>query len=302
MLTAEIQTKLSWARVVESYDALPESFREAFTAIYPAGVRAFPYAVLTPQRDGFLVRANPKLVWSLGDTLYILERTRAGVEATCYAFEDISCVEVGKVLLKAWITIRGWSGDGVAAATRLEFNAVNDRLFEPFLDQMRRAPCDAGVTEIGRERAKFDYLERLNFKFMNFARHSIRPGDVVLACLFQPEIRATVVRLFGRALTRAVVAAHISVLTGRELIIVQDAGIGGWGAAQEPHYGGIWTYIPLDRIRSISVTRREDGLLVRLLCLQHGERIVSTYEAGSAGELNRLQAELQAHCNLRETQ
>ena len=78
------------------------------------------------------------------------------------------------ILLKGWITINGISGNGVLTSTTLKFNTVTDRLFAPFLKEIRlfdNATDSSGsrTPDLQAEGKKFDYLLRRNFKFMNYA-------------------------------------------------------------------------------------------------------------------------------------
>jgi hypothetical protein len=121
VLTAGEQTRLSWARVVESSDQLPAAFREPFSALFPGAAQHLPYTVLTPPREGFLNRLNPKLIAIQGDTIYLLERTGNRVDTTCCALGGITYLEVGKILLKSWITLpktrRSWNASWPHCAT-----------------------------------------------------------------------------------------------------------------------------------------------------------------------------------------
>ena len=107
VLTAGEQTRLSWARVVESYELLPAVSRDPFSALFSGVVQPFPYTVLAPSREGFLNRLNPQLISIHRDTIYVLEKTGSRVGSTCYALAGITHLEIGTILLKSWITLRG---------------------------------------------------------------------------------------------------------------------------------------------------------------------------------------------------
>jgi hypothetical protein len=275
LLTGAAQTKLSWARLVESYDELPEIYQSFFDA-FPNTAREFPYMVLTPKYEGFIRRENEKLVCRLDQTLHILEKAQNRLNHTSYALEDIHSVEVGMILLKGWITINGISGSGVLTSTTLKFNTVTDRLFAPFLKEIRlfdgiADTADSRTPDLRVEVKDFDYLLRRNFKFMNYARGTILAGETVICSALQPEISAVIVKVFGKAFSRTVATAHILILTDRELIIIEDEPTEP--VVGEARYGGIWTYIPLRKITAMSLESTGDNLLNMSVRFTHGGRL-----------------------------
>lgn len=288
-LTAGELTRLSWAKAVESYDKVPEIYKGFFKTLL-GDTSEFPYAVLTPTFEGFIRRDNEKLIFSLGSKVYVLERARDKLTSTCYPFEAISYIEVGAILLNSWIKIRGVASNGILTSCTLKFNSVTDYLFTPILEKIRTATHTAGDTDQSSERAKFDYLAHLNFKFMNYARRSIVPGEKVLHTILQPEIRAKILMLFGKSWFRTISTSHLVILTDRQLIIIKDENPGG--GRDDTRYGGIWNYIPLDKITSVSLAEKGDNLLTLSIHLPQNDQIDSLFSVSNKQEvelfLNRL--------------
>src|SRR5512136_2190062 len=104
-MSAADQTRLSWARPVRAMDDLPPAYHSFFAA-RPTG-EAFPYSVLTPTFAGFLRRETEKLVCCIDDRLIILEKTSGEPKCTAFPLSALNCLEIGGVLLKAWIKIQG---------------------------------------------------------------------------------------------------------------------------------------------------------------------------------------------------
>ena len=127
-------------------------------------------------------------------------------------------------------------------------------------------------------------------KFMNYARRSIVPGEKVLYTILQPEIRARIVRLFGMSLFRTISTSHLVILTDRQLIIIKDENPGGWG--DDSRYGGIWNYIPLDKIASVSLAEKGGNLLTLSIHLPQDDQIDTLFSVSNEQEvelfLNRL--------------
>ncbi len=282
LLTGYEQTKLSWARAVESCDQVPEIYQD-FMKTLLGDTSEFPYAVRTPTFEGFIRRDNEKLIFSLDSKIYVLERARDKLTSTCYPFEAISYIEVGAILLDSWIKIRGVASNGILTSCTLKFNSVTDYVFTPILEKIRTATHAVGDTDQSSERAKFDYLVHLNFKFMNYARRSIVPGEKVLHTILQPEIRAKRLTLFGMSWFRTVSTSHLVILTDRQLIIIKDENPGGWG--DDTRYGGIWNYIPLDKITSVSLAEKGDNLLALSIHLPQNDQIDSLFSASNKQEV-----------------
>ncbi len=72
-LDATAQTKLSWAKPIESYAAVPDAYQAFFEPLRVDGL-ALPYTLITPTFEGFLRRATEKLVCELEHEIYILKK------------------------------------------------------------------------------------------------------------------------------------------------------------------------------------------------------------------------------------
>jgi hypothetical protein len=280
MQTAARQTMQSWARRIASDQEVPQGFQDFFKTL-PVRQGEFPYTLLTPSpgRWGLLSRSRPRLVCLLDSKLYALSRAGQQVVCTCYALPDISYIEFGSILLKAWLKIQGMSEAGVLASDRFEFNAVTTHLFSPILKQARGEVNAAAGQDRERELAKFSYLMDLNFKFMNYARSSLLPGEQVVSTILQPEIRRQVLRLPGKTLFRTLATAHLFILTDRELITICDED--SWTGRQGIRYGGIWTFIPLNKIRHVSLAEADEDTLCLSLHLPHDDRLDALFASSN---------------------
>jgi hypothetical protein len=296
LLTAAEQTKLSWARAVESYEEAPEVYKSFIDALL-LETGTFPYLVLTPTFKGFFHAENEKLVCSADHEIHILERVGNRLVPTCYTVTNVNYVEVGLILLQAWITIRGIASNGLLTSTTLKFNAVTRHLFNPILDKIRSAPDGCTSVDLNAERMKFDYLCTLNFKFMNFARGAIMPGERVIHALLQPQIRAELLTFLGRSFFRTISPAHLSILTDRELIFIRDDSSEGWH--QQVRYGAIWNYVPLDRIRRVSLTKRNDDLLVLSIHLPEEDHVDALFSVSVQRDVEEFLDRLE-RCKERE--
>ena len=285
LLLASEQTRLSWARLARSYDDVPEVFRDPLAAL-TGGSGSFPYTVLTPSFQGFLRRPNEKLVCALSDEIWVMEKAQNRVLSTCYPVGGIGAIEAGSILLKAWITIKGLDGSGVLSASTLQFNAVSEPLFAPIVNKVRPLPDPFAGVDHTAEMDKFSCLAPLKLKFMNYARRTIIPGEKVIHFLLQPEVRAGAPRLLGRSWWRTVYPAHLTILTGKELIVIRDEAGVRWNP--DAKHGGIWTYIPLDRIAGTSLAAADDGLLALSIHLPGNDRIDSLFSASQEKEVGRL--------------
>ncbi len=290
LLAADEQIRLSWLKVIRSYAEVPEVYRSSFAAL--VGDSPFPYTVLTPSYAGFMNRETEKLVCCLDGKIYVWEEVTGVLSCTCYAVKDISYVEVGKALLQVWVKISGLADSSLPTATEFKFNTVTEYLFAPIVNKIRLATNYAPGIDPSMERSKFDFLSRTNLKLMNYARRSLLPDEKVGQIILQPEVRDEVLRLFGNSFFRTVCLAHLSILTDRELILIQDGTGKRWGG--DIRYGGVWHYIPLDKITSVSLTGPEDGLLAMFVRLPEGDSIDSLFSVSNKQEVDGFLSQLEA--------
>ena len=285
-MSAAEQTRLSWARPVRALDDLPPAYHSFFAA-WPAG-EAFPYSVLTPTFAGFLRRETEKLVCCIDDRLIVLEKMSGEPKCTAFLLNDLNYVEIGGVLLKAWIKFQGRANhEPVLTTVTLRYNAVTDWLFAPFVSRIR----GAGAQPIGGPRdlelSELDAVALPSFKFRNYARRSILPGDRVIAVLAQPEMRRPVIRLGHWTYQRTIVMAHVLILTDRELIIIRDDPE-SLQSFDKTRYGSVRDYIPLNKIERIACRERDADVLSMALELPLGDRVESLFAAKRRAEVERF--------------
>jgi len=285
LLLASEQTRLSWARLARSYDDVPEVFRDPLAAL-TGGSGSFPYTVLTPSFQGFLRRPNEKLICAFDDEICVLDKVQNRAISTCYPVRDINTIEAGSILLKAWITLTGLDVTGALSASTLQFNAVSEPLFAPIVNKVRPLPDASAGLGHSAEMDKFNSLAPLSFKFMNYARRTILPGEKVIHFLLQPEVRVGAPRLLGRSWWGAIHPAHLTILTGKELIVIRDEAGVRWNP--DARHGGIWTYIPLARITSTSLAHTDDGMLSLSIHLPGDDRIDSLFPASQEQQVALL--------------
>jgi hypothetical protein len=286
LLSAAEQTRLSWARLVRSRDELPPAYHSFFAARPPG--EPFPYAVLTPTFAGFMRRETEKLVCCIGDRLIILEKTSGEPKRLTFSLDELNYVEVGGVLLKAWIKFQGCANQEAALTPiTLRFNAVTDHLFTPFVERIRGTNAHPITVLRDVELSKLDDVALLSFKFRNSARHSILPGDRIIAALAQPEVRRPVVRIGRWAYRRTSILAHVLILTDRELIIIRDDPDSP-EAVDDTRYGGVYDFLPLGKIERITYRDKDADVLAVTLALPFGDRVESLFAANRRGEVERF--------------
>jgi len=282
-LSTEEQTRLSWAKAIESYEAVPKGYAGFFEPFLAAG-RAFPYVVLSPSYEGFIHRTTEKLVCDFGREIYVLDRSGNTFEAKCYPVERISYVEVQEILLDSHVKITGVTRDGIPASSTIRFNSVTDYLFTPIVERIRLSAVDTKGTVQNSELAKFDHLLSVSYKFRNYARRSLVGDEKVIHTILQPEIRARLLTLFGKTYYRSIFPAHLSILTDNELIIIREE----VRQSGDDRYGGVWNYIPLNKIETLSLGERGRDLLVLFIQLPEKEHFEYLYQASAKQEIDQL--------------
>jgi hypothetical protein len=283
-LSTEEQTRLSWAKSIESYAGIPKLYKDFFEPFLAAG-RVFPYTVLSPSYEGFIHRTTEKLICDFGREIYVLERSGNTFEAKCYPLEGISYVEIRAILLDSHVKIQGVTRDGIPASSTIKFNSVTDYLFTPIVEKIRLNAVNAQDAVQNSEVAKFDHLLSVNYKFRNYARRSLLGDEKVIHIILQPEIRTRLLKVLGMTYYRTISPAHLSILTDRELIMIREEA----RQSGDDRYGGIWNYIPLNKIVTLSLGERGGNLLVLSIQLPEKERLEYLYQTSAKQDLDQFQ-------------
>jgi hypothetical protein len=190
--------------------------------------------------------------------------------------------------LKAWFTVQGRaSGEDRLTTITLRFNTVSDSLFAPFVDWFRGTSANPIDYPREHELSKLDDFDLPSYKFRNYARRSVPPGDRVIAALGQSEMRRPVIRIGRWTYQRTIATAHALLLTDRELIIIHDDPDSP-PSSDGTRYGGVWDYIPLDKIERIAWQDRDAEVLAVTFGLPLGDEVESLFPAVRRAEVERF--------------
>lgn len=284
------QSMASWSQLVESYGALPRPFQSACRAAL-AEAEPFPYVIFAPSLPGGRRKTNAHIVAEVGDTLHVWEQRGEQIQATAYRTAEVSMIEEGHVLLYSWLTLRGVTLAGEPAETTIPFNTVSTPYFLRFISRFRPAATAVSETDWQTELARFDFLDTASFKFMNFARDSLLPGQSARQVIWQPRLRQPIFTLFGRSLYRTRVLPHLTILTAEELIFIgEDPRV---TEVRGERHGGVWQYAPLRHIAEAAVSEMDD-LLVLSLTLSPGEHRLEKQFAAAQTDADQLTNLVQA--------
>jgi hypothetical protein len=119
---------------------------------------------------------------------------------------------------------------------------------------------------------------------MNYAKRSLLKGGKVIHAILQPEIRTGSWTILGKTYYRTLSPTHVVILTDRELIIVRE----DERRSGDDKYGGIWDYIPLPRILSLSLSRRDGQWLALSVQLPGSVQLECVFLASAEREVNQL--------------
>jgi hypothetical protein len=273
----------SWAIRIESYNEVSEVYRSFYAPFHPNG-RSFPYTVLTPSHERFIHRQPEKLISGFCDEIFVLERSGNAFETRCYPVDGINFIEFKTALLASSLKICGLTSEGVVDSSTFIFNSVTDYLFTPLLKTMRHVPLDSNTPGDNSETEQFNHLVRVNYKFMNYARHSLFGGQKVVYSIFQPEILSNVLTMLGKTYSRTISPAHMVILTDSELILIREDAV----RRKEDKYGGIWTYIPLGKVMSLSMSETPDHLLMLVVRLFEKIYFEFLFQPSASSEIKQL--------------
>jgi hypothetical protein len=227
---------------------------------------------------------SEKLICDLENEIYVLERNGDKFEAQCYPLDGISYVEFKTALLASSIKICGVTSQGVHASSTLIFNSVTDYLFAPILKKVRRAKMNSTRIVESLKLEQFDHLVKVNYKFMNYARHSLVGGEKVIHSIFQPEIRESFLTFLRKTYYRTISPTHMTILTDREFIVIREEVVRG----RESRYGGIWDYFPLSKIMSLSLNEKDGDLFGLTIQLPGNAQLELLFQSSTRGAVIQL--------------
>jgi hypothetical protein len=282
-LSASEKTRLTWAKAIQSYEAVPETYKEFFEPRLSHG-QAFPYTIFTPAFETLGYRITEKLVCAFDQEIYILEKSGNTLVTQCYPLTEISYVEVSSMLLDSRIKICGVNSQGLPATSMVRFNSVTEYLFAPILKNIRLAAVISKDNARGSELDKFDHWVKLNYKFMNFARRSLLGGEEVIHSILQPELKTPRFKILRKTYYRTIAPTHACILTNRELIMIREQLLQN----RKDNYGGIWDYIPLNKIATLSVNPKDENLLALSIRMLTDDQLEFLFQASMKAEIDQL--------------
>ncbi len=254
LMTGARQTMGSWVKPIAGFSEVPPVYKNQLNSLLGTNPH-FPPMVIAPPVNAQNSPPCEKLVFWWHETLYIIENHAGALKKIAFPKERLAYLEVGRVLLYSWFTVTGLDENGESISNTIVYNTATHRHIEPFLDALR----SLSGRRIPRDVRAFHYLARQNFKFFNFAKNSLKGDEEVITTILQPEVTRSVFPLLHGKLDHLVVNPHLTILTELELILIEE----------DPEnlqrngnrYGGIWYYVPIENLRAVSETEREDSLL-----------------------------------------
>ena len=284
-LPATVQTKRSWARVVDSLIRAPAIYRDQISAISDVH-GSFPYTIVTPTYEGFLSKESEKVICAYSDKLYVLSNDSDNLGPQALMYSTIMYVQNASVLLKSWLKLSVAGSDTLPNQFVFRYNSASEHCFLPLIKMIRayRRIESNPIPQI--DRSKLRFLEKLDYKMYNYAVRGLLAGQRVRSTLYQPAVQQDFIRYHRFALTRTIFAAHLSILTDSELILVSDGEQARWHGQRR--YGGVWTYVPLSMIDHVSATDFSKDLLILKYDLVNGESLIRKCKISNQADLAKF--------------
>lgn len=280
------QDQKTWAQVVRAHQDLPELYRQFFES-HVSTRSAFPYAVLTPSYEKFGSTISGKLICIIDGTLYVLDENAKQLIEICYPIDEIHFVEVSSKLLEFRVTINGVTNLGIQTFSVFRCSTVTDHLFTPILERIRLRSASPSESILPVEIESFRHWSERNYKFMNLARHSMLPGETAIVALLQPEIHSGPFSYPVRRFRRVKSPTHACILAKNELILIREDLLQN----RKDKYGSIRTFIPLDKILSISLSTKAGNMLAVSIELINHECFECLFDTSLENEVEKLVAQ-----------
>ena len=148
-MTGARQTMIAWARPVDSFEDLPEIYRDPVRELVE-NTNNIPYSVLAPAQGNPFngKKFSEKVLFEIGDVLFILEKRDGQVLKTCLPYADVCSLEIGNILLFSWFEIKVRTQTGSIITSTVEYNETTLRYFAPFLQKMRPVTVESATLDM----------------------------------------------------------------------------------------------------------------------------------------------------------
>jgi hypothetical protein len=266
---SSLETIAGWPTQLPSRSAVPEPFHSALRAL-PLDDDPSTVLLLSPEFRSQGYHERSKLLCVAADRIACLERLPRGVRTTTLERDEVHTVECGSILLHAWIRFEASGGDG-GDAIEVAFNSVCRELYWAIARSCRAELYAGWAVPVERERAKFDVWRLSDYAFMNLAKRGVIEGARVEATFLQRRITGP--RRWP--LRHRSTPGWVGIGTQREAIFAHEG-----DGREEAAYGGRWTTVRKDMIRSVRLERPAQSPLGELRIVfpgNHVHRLV--YEA-----------------------
>ena len=267
------RTMQTWPRRISG----PEDIPEDFVGCGAFDGATYEEAVFVPEDmvliNGRPTKTLPQVVLLQGERLTILEKTRKGIVSVSHDLSDIHLLRVRKVLLSAEFSVASRRG-----FSHISYNAARHSLFDPFQAAVRRAwigrkEAPGVMPSVETQREKLAALPGIHHKFVSYGATALLPGESIVKMLFRDSINIKKTR---RGLFRWIDHFTSPLLVMRsedEMIMVEEPG--RTRKRKQREFGGIFTYVPLSRIKTMAL---EEGEPARLrIELPDGQPVVQFF-------------------------
>lgn len=187
----------------------------------------------------FRWRATPQRTLVFGDhQIVMVEAEKDGsINTLVIPLDCLVYVRLGTILLYAYLELVWASGQQIEKRL-IEYNAVGEQLIRKQVERMR--------TQRAANLPRFDHAPivqtaPLPFKFNNYLKYSLLPGETVVLAVHQPAIRR------GEGWFQPYLSPNRTIaITDTHLIILEEE-----ERRRKSTYGIITCFYPLDRVRQV---------------------------------------------------
>lgn len=188
--------------------------------------------------------------------LLLVSVTPAGVVTQLQAipFEHLLSFQMGSILLFSWIEFSSLQ-QGRIRPTRIYYNTSRSELFEELSIQLRTLISGQKALASPSTEVESPLLNPLSYKFRNMiSMYLLLPGEQIQSLLFRPAIWQ------GRSFYRRELAANLAIVTSHFYFMLAEENMSNTKAK----YGMIYSYIPLARVKDLSVRQEPERLQLLL--------------------------------------
>jgi hypothetical protein len=231
----------TWAKEIINSSDLSDNFQIEISKIQKNNSSEIPFTIKIPCNSNY--NTPETVIVSFNSSLYILENFDDKTISTKILYSDINFIEITIILLNSSILINnGYENK------KIYFNTSSEEYFHKIIKKIRK--FQNSQINTNSESTKLDYLKDINLKLFNYSKYAMKYHEKIIDTVYQPTDKKNNIE------------SNLTILSNNELVFIKEP-----NEKDKPKssvYGGIWIFIPINKIQNILIENKKNERLFLL--------------------------------------